>query len=191
MIERTLVRIYGEALFQVAEEKGVVDEIYEELRTLEELYNGSKELSGFLSSPKIDRGDKKRLIQKTFGPHLSTLTQNFLGTLIDKNREILIPYLAGEFKEILDKIHNRIDVEVTSAVPLSDAIQARLRDTLSGLLGKEVILHVKTDPDILGGIIVRVEDKIMDASVQGQFESLRDQLLGNRRRRVTANEDSA
>lgn len=191
MIERTLVRIYGEALFQIAEERGVVDETYEELRALEELYNGSEELSGFLTSPKVDRDDKKRMIRNTLGPHLSTLTHNFLGTLIDKNREVLIPYLAGEFKEILDRINNRIDVDVTSAVPLGDDLQERLRDALSGVLGKEIILHLKIDPDILGGIVVRVEDTIMDISIQGEFESLRDQLLGNRRRRVTANEDSA
>ncbi len=191
MIERTLVRIYGEALYQIAEERGKVDEIYEELRYLKDLYNGSKELSGFLSSPKVDRGDKKRMIQKTLGPHLSTLTGNFLSTLVDKSREVLIPYLAGEFKEILDRIHNRIDVDVTSAVPLGDEIQAKLRETLSRVLGKEIMLHMKIDPEILGGIVVRVEDKIMDGSILGQFESLREQMLGNKRRRVTANEDSA
>ena len=191
MIERTLVRIYGEALYQIAEERGVVDEVYGELRDLEDLYRGSKELSTFLNSPKVDRGEKKDLVRKVLGPQFSDLTRQFLELLVDKNREVLIPYLAGEFKEILDDLHNRIDVDVTSAVPLPEDLQDRLKGTLSRLLDKEVLLHPKIDPGILGGIVVRVEDKIIDGSVKGRLEDLRKKLLENHRRRVAANEDPA
>jgi F-type H+-transporting ATPase subunit delta len=177
MIERTIVRIYAEALYQLADERGQVEEVYEEIRYLEGLFHESKELADFLSSPQVDRDDKKGLINKVVKPHFSPLTYHFLLTVIDKNREILIPYLANEFKEILDRIHNRIDVDITSAVPLPDDIKERLIRALSGVLDKEIIPHMVTDPKILGGFVVRVKDRIMDASILGQLEGLRAQLL--------------
>ncbi len=191
MIERTVVRIYAEALFQIADEKKRVEETCEELRQLENLFNDSKELSTFLVSPQVDRREKKRVVQKTLGQAFSPQTIHFLLTLIDKNREPLIPYMADEFKDILDRIHNRINVEITSAVPLQEDAIRKVKETLSRSLEKEIMLHPKTDPDIIGGIIVRVEDRILDGSVLGQLERLRMRMLGKERRRVTVNEDSA
>jgi F-type H+-transporting ATPase subunit delta len=191
MIEKTLVRIYAEALFQLAEERSEVEQVYGELRDLERLYDASKELSAFLCSPQVDQAEKKRLIERTLKPHLSPLTFHFLLTVVEKNREVLIPYMAEEFKEILDRINRRIDVDIRTAVSLPDDIVARLVGTLSRLLGKEVIPHVETDPNILGGFIVRVEDRILDASLLGKLEGLRVQLLENGRRRTAVNEDTA
>ncbi len=190
MIERTLVKIYAEALFQIADESGRVEEVYEELQQLEGIFNDSKEFSAFLTSPKVDRREKKRLLQKALSPAYSRQTIHFLLTLIDKNREILIPHMANEFKDILDRIHNRIDVEITSTVQLQDDVIRKATETLSRSLNKEVIVHQKMNPDILGGIIVRVEDRILDGSILGQIERLREQMLGKERRRVTVNEDS-
>ncbi len=191
MIERTVVRIYAEALFQIADEKKRVEETCEELRELESLFNGSKELSAFLISPQVDRREKKRVVQKTLGQAFSPQIIHFLLTLIDKNREPLIPYMADEFKDILDRIHNRIDVEITSAVPLQEDAIRKVKETLSRSLEKEIIVHTKTDPDIIGGIVVRVEDRVLDGSILGQLERLRMRMLGKDRRRVTVNEDSA
>ena len=191
MIERTLVKIYAEALFQIAEERLIVEEVYEDLKQLKWLFEESRELSNFLTSPKVDRKDKKLLLKKTLSDSLSPLTFHFLLTLVDKSREIIIPHLAVEIMEILDRIHNRIDVDITSAVPLEDHIKGKLNDTLSRVLNKEVMLHPRTDPTILGGIIVKVEDRIMDGSLLGELERLRAHLLDTERRSVGVNEDSA
>ena len=191
MIERTIVKIYAEALHQIAEERRTVDEVYGELRDLEALFRDSRELSDFLSSPMVDRNEKKRIVTRALGPAFTQLTIHFLLTLVEKNREALIPYMADEFKSILDRVHNRIEVDVTSARPLHDDIVRRLAETLSRSLDKEVILHNKTDPGILGGIVVRVEDWIMDGSLRGQIEKLREQLLGVGKRSAVAHENTA
>jgi F-type H+-transporting ATPase subunit delta len=191
MIERTLIKIYAKALYQLADEKGRVDEVYDELRDLSTLFKDSKELYALLTSPKVDRKEKKRIIRDTLGPVCSRLTVYFLLTLIDKNREVLIPFMSEEFKEILDDVHNRIDVEVTSAIRLEDDMLRRIKDALSRVLQKEIVLQPRVDPDILGGIIVRVEDTVLDSSLKGRMERLRERMLGEDRRRVTANEDSA
>jgi F-type H+-transporting ATPase subunit delta len=189
MIERTLVKIYAEALFQIADERGRVEEVYGELQQLECIFNDSKEFTTFLTSPKVERQEKKRLLQKVLSSDFSRLTIHFLLTLIDKNREILIPYMANEFKDILDRIHNRIDVEITSAMRLQDDLLRKATETLSRSLNKEILVNQKIDPDILGGIVVRVEDRILDGSIRGQIERLKAQMLGKEIRRVTVNED--
>jgi F-type H+-transporting ATPase subunit delta len=191
MIESTLVKIYAEALFQIAEENDVVSDIHEELLQLEILFGESATLSAFLTSPKVDVKEKKQLIKKVLGPHFSPLIIHFLFTLSDKNRELIIPYMANEFKEILDRIHNRIDVDITSAVPLQESVVQRIKDNLSATLGKEIILHSNLDPSIIAGIIIRVEDRILDGSTHGYLRRLKARLLGHEIRRVATNENSA
>ncbi len=191
MIESTLVRIYAEALFQIADEKGVVTEIHEELRHFESLFRETAALSTFLTSPKVDTKEKKQLVKRVLGPHFSPLIIHFLFTLIDKHRELLIPHMANEFKEILDRIHNRIDCDITSAVPLQDSVVQRTKESLSAALGKDVIIRSHTDPSIIGGIIIRVEDRILDGSILGELKKLKARLLGQERRRVLTNENPA
>ena len=191
MIERTLVKIYAEALYQLAEGRDSVDTVYEEIQGLEALFRASVEMATYLTSPQVDRKEKKDFIRKVLGTRISKLTLHFLLTLVDRGREIIIPDLAGEFKEILDGIHNRIDVDVTSAVPLEEDLVRSIRESLSRVLGREIILHPRGDPEILGGIIIRVGDMVLDSSLRGQMERLRECLLREERRRVTVNEDSA
>lgn len=191
MIERTLVRIYAEAIYEMARDRDAVETIGGELEELERLFGESPEFSSLLLSPNVDREEKKRVMRKVLGGAISPLALYFLLTLIDKNREILIPYMAGEYREILDRALNRTDAEVTSAVPLEEELLARIRDVLARALEKEVRLNMKVDPTILGGIVVRVEDRVLDASLLGRFERLRPRMLGSERRSTVANEDTA
>jgi F-type H+-transporting ATPase subunit delta len=191
MIERTLVRIYAEALYEMARERDAVDTVRGELEELENLFEQSREFSSFLVSPNVDRKEKKRVVRKALGEALSPLTLHFLLILVDKNREVLIPHIAEEFNGILDRALNRTDVDVTSAVPLEEDIVTQIRESLARTLEKEVTLRMKVDPSILGGIIVRVEDRVLDGSLLGQFERLRARMLGSERRSTVANEDTA
>jgi F-type H+-transporting ATPase subunit delta len=171
-------RVYAEALLNAAAKQGQADGVLEALDSLvNDLFRADSNLEAFLSSGAIGRDRKAEVIRSVFGPRAGELFTNFLLVLNEHDRlDVLRPILEAAH-ELADERARRVRVVVRSAAPLDDGQRERLRQQLRSNLQKEPLLDTQVDPDLLGGLVVRVGDWVYDASVRTQLEDIRNQLI--------------
>jgi F-type H+-transporting ATPase subunit delta len=173
-----VARVYAEALLGAADKRGEVDPVAEQLDSLAgELFRADPDLAKFLVSGAIGRDQKARVINAVFQPRASELFLNFLLVLNHHDRLELLTAIRRAYQELRDERARRIRVLVRSAVPLPDDQRDRLRQELHDTFRLEPVLTTEVDPDLLGGVVVRVGDWVYDASVRTQLESLRNQII--------------
>jgi len=171
------VSTYAEALFEAARERdeleGTLDDLREFVAALEE----SDELDLFFYGGQIPEREKRRAIDAlTEGMTLSA--RNFLKVLADNGREEILEEVLLRYEELVKEHLGRVEVEVTTAVELTEEERNRIKERLGRLLeGREVILDTNVDPDILGGAVFRFGGRMVDSSVRGQLLSLREEML--------------
>jgi F-type H+-transporting ATPase subunit delta len=170
--ERALAEIWCDAVFRIAKGRGVEGELLEEWRGLVELLDGNPQLEAVLASPLVSGDEKRGLIEKLFRGKASDLFVDTLQVLRGKERLGLLRDVARALQESWMASQNRVEARVTSAVPLSPEIRQELAGVLSGLTGKTAELVETVDPDILGGLVVRVGDRKFDDSVSRELELL-------------------
>jgi F-type H+-transporting ATPase subunit delta len=176
--ERRLARVYAEALLDVAQERGQADEIVQDLQVfVTEVYEEAAELEETLSSPVIKRVAKVPILEKLFKGRVNDLFYNFLIVLNAKDRLGLIRHVLAAYRDLLDQRAKRIRVTVRSVVPLSDQQVERLTQAIAQATGLDPMVSVKTDAELLGGMIVQVGDHVFDSSVRNRIETIRNQLL--------------
>lgn len=171
------VSTYAEALFEAAKEKNELEGVLEDLRDFNAALEESEELRLFFYGGRIPEREKRKAIDAlTEGMSLST--RNFLKVLSDNGREEILYEVLLRYEELVKEHLGRIEVEVTTAVELSEESLSRLKERLGRILeGREVILETRVDPDLLGGAVFRFGGQMMDGSVRGRLESLRETML--------------
>ena len=174
---RRLARTYAQALLDAADQRGQTDDVEGELQALMGVFKNDPRFEVLLGSPAIDRRRKETLIQQAFEGKVGELFYNFLRVLNRRGRLDLLRTIYLAYRELRDLRANRVRVRVRAAAPLSDDQQRQLADTLRQSLGKEPVLEVKVDPDLLGGMVVQVGDEVYDTSVRTRLETIRNQLL--------------
>jgi F-type H+-transporting ATPase subunit delta len=177
VIGSPLGRIYGNALFQLATEKGVLPEIIEEFDAFARAWRAEPRLQAFLGSPNMLTEDKLSLIHKVAGGQPSPLFQNFLSVLVNKGRIDQLTQIHFAFGETVDETRGIVRGVVHTAVPADDGLIREIESLLSKRTGKHITLEAQTDPAILGGVVINVKDRLFDASVRTQLNLLRDRLL--------------
>ena len=171
------VSTYAEALFEAALERdeleGVLDDLEEFVAALDE----SEELRLFFYGGQVPERQKRRAIDAlTEGMALSS--RNFLKLLSDNGREEILEEVLLRYQELVKEHLGRVEVEVTTAVELSEEEVGRIKERLGRLLeGREIIIDTSVDPDILGGAVFRFGGRMVDSSVQGRLRSLREEML--------------
>jgi F-type H+-transporting ATPase subunit delta len=130
-----------------------------------------------LKSPAVRRAEKEPLIRQAFGGKASDLVLNFLLVLNEKERLALLRPVANALRDLLDERAKRVRVRVRTAVDLDEDQKRKLQETLRKQLTLEPVLDVRVEPELLGGMIVRVGDTVFDSSVRTRIETLRNQLL--------------
>ncbi|NIO56112.1 MAG: ATP synthase F1 subunit delta [Candidatus Latescibacteria bacterium] len=176
MVHRGLARRYARALFNAALEKDIIDPINEDVENFKELLETDPYLKGYLISPKILTEEKTALIDKAFGERANPLFIDFLLLLIDKKRFDHALEISEAYISIYEEHCGIVEAKVISAVSLDESQEAKLIEKLQLETNKEVRLTKVTDSKILGGLILFLEDKIVDGSVKFQLESLRRKL---------------
>jgi F-type H+-transporting ATPase subunit delta len=171
-----LAGVYAEALLDLAEEQGVGDELLEELDGVVALQDRDSDLMAFFSSPLVDQGARRDAVERGFREHASDLLVDTLQVMNDKGRLNLLPALAVAYRAKLDERRGRVDVAVTTAVALTDALRQRLLEALGRATGREVRLAETVDPETLGGMIVAVGDRKMDYSLATELRRLDGKL---------------
>lgn len=168
---------YAFALFQVAKEHQLLDQLETELRVVREVFNQNRDFNTVLVSPKLSKDKKKQLLSVVFSS-VNSFLQNTLKLLVDRGREGLIVQLADSFIELANTEKGVAEATVTSVRPLTEEEVKALSQAFAKKLGKKD-LHIenKVDSNLLGGIKLRVGNRIYDGSLQGKLERLERQLL--------------
>ena len=172
MIKSQVGRRYSKAIFEIAEEKNQVKEIYEMLNSAMVLYRTDKEFKNFILNPLIDNEQKKSVLNEIFGKDNSE-NLNILLYILDKGRMNCIKYIVAEYLKIYYRKNRILDVKATFTKELTDEQKKKLIDKLSQKTGKEINLELKIDKDILGGGIIKIGDKIIDGSIRRELDNWR------------------
>ncbi len=169
---------YAGALFAVADRNGILDAVASDLELIHRRMTDVPYLRAILMEPLVSDTRKNSVVDEAFGDRVTASSLNFLKLLIRKRREDLIEECAREFRALLAEHANTADAEVSSAVALTDDQTTRLTEKLQALTGKTIRLTVSVDPALVGGVVVRIGDTVMDGSVRGKLERLQRQLSG-------------
>ena len=172
MIKSQVGRRYSKAIFEIAEEKNQVKEIYEMLNSAMVLYRTDKEFKNFILNPLIDNEQKKSVLNEIFGKDNSE-NLNILLYILDKGRMNCIKYIVAGYLKIYYRKNRILDVKATFTKELTDEQKKKLIDKLSQKTGKEINLEIKVDKDILGGGIIKIGDKIIDGSIRRELDNWR------------------
>ncbi|ALQ36395.1 MULTISPECIES: ATP synthase F1 subunit delta [Fusobacterium] len=172
MIKSQVGRRYSKAIFEIAEEKNQVKEIYEMLNSAMVLYRTDKEFKNFILNPLIDNEQKKSVLNEIFGKDNSE-NLNILLYILDKGRMNCIKYIVAEYLKIYYRKNRILDVKATFTKELTDEQKKKLIDKLSQKTGKEINLEIKIDKNILGGGIIKIGDKIIDGSIRRELDNWR------------------
>ncbi|MCX7592588.1 MAG: ATP synthase F1 subunit delta [Fischerella sp.] len=164
---------YAEALMSVAQSRNLTEEFGNDMRTLLNLLSQSEQLQKFLGNPFIQPEDKKAVINRIIGEGANTYLRNFLMLLVDRRRIMLLKDICQQYLALLRQQKQTVLAEVVSAVPLSEAQQQAVKEKVIGMTNaREVELETKIDPDIIGGVIIKVGSQVIDASLRGQLRRL-------------------
>jgi F-type H+-transporting ATPase subunit delta len=177
MKDDSVVKGYAEGLFGVARSEDLVEVVEDELYTLKEVLQGNAELKEFLSNLRIAPEGKKKALMEIFGKGISPITLNHLNLIIDQGRQRKLVPIIEEFSALAAAAREKVTAEVTTSVPLSEKMAEKLRRALTKATKKQIFLKPRVDPSILGGAIIRVENKIIDGSLRNQLEQIRRSMV--------------
>jgi F-type H+-transporting ATPase subunit delta len=165
-------RVYAEALFDVAKDKGKLDAVRAELAQFVDAVDGNRELQVFFFSPYFSSAEKVAGLKRAVSDVDAELL-NFLELLVEKQRMPEIFRIRRQLDELWKQENRRIDVTVTSAVTLEPSVVEKVGEEIERQTGQKVELSSRVDAEILGGIVLQVGNKVLDASIRSRLEKLR------------------
>lgn len=177
MRDQTVARSYAETLFELADRNQALEQYGEAIETVARLLEEDPRFRLFLETPRIDDEDRKAVVREAFERAIPKHVLNFVLVTIDKRRQRLLRRIASEYHALLDERMGREHVQVTVARPLDDTTRQVITNRLSSVLGKQAIPHIRVQPEILGGLVVRTGDTIYDGSIRRRLEGMRRSLL--------------
>lgn len=174
----TSAKNYANSLLQVGKD-GVMsyDDILNDLNTVKEIVSSSTELTQVMENPAVSDNTKYEILDSVFSGQINDKLINFLKVLIDKNRFYELNQIIEAYSYEVDEIHNVKRVEVVSAVEISDDRKQRLVEKLQNKLQKTVIPNWNVDKDIIGGLIIRIGDDLVDNSLRNKLENLSKNII--------------
>ncbi len=176
MNEGRIARRYARAVFDIAVASGDVDGWLRDLRSIQS-FLGQADVSMLLENPAIPLAEKQAVVDQGLA-RLGQLQRNFVYVLIANGRVSQIDGIVAEFQRLVNDYRGVAVAEVTTAVPLDERETRVVAGQIEALLGKKVVLEKRVDPSILGGVVARIGDRLIDGSLAGQLAALRNQLSG-------------
>jgi F-type H+-transporting ATPase subunit delta len=167
-----LARVYARSLFEVAREHGKLDELREQLGQFADALNDNRQLAVFFFSPYFSSAEKEDGLSRILDGADEELL-NFLALLIENHRMPVIFRIRAQYERLWEEENRMLPVEVTSAIALDPDTTESLGQSIGERAGRKVKLAARVDPEILGGIVVRVGNSILDASIRNRLEQLR------------------
>lgn len=168
---------FAQALLALANEKNQAADVARELADLKELLAHNPVFAQFLRDPSVSTAERRRVIDNTLAGKVNPLVLNTLRVLNLRGRLPLLSDLADTYRMLLDRQLGNVHVDVTVAHPLDPQTLDEVRQRVSAALGKNAVVKQHVDESIIGGLVLRVEDKRIDASVKSQLESMKQRLM--------------
>ena len=168
---------YAQGLMAAAEDAKAVDRTAVDLDLIARVMKDSREFRMLLASPVVSAPKKKQVFRELLGPRVGPLTLSFIILLATRGREHLLPEVVEQFRALRDQLLGILNVEVASAVEYAKPQENELHAALEKLTKKKVRVHHTLDAAVRGGLVVRIGDTVLDASVRRQLEILRDRLV--------------
>ena len=177
MSDIVVAKRYARALFEVAKDMGIISQVEEELKSVASAIRDNADLQKFLNHPNIGTTVKTDLLKQIFEGKVSEPVWNTLLVLIDKRRQAILSALASDFAKIADEALGQASATVYSAFALTEAQQAEIASHFSKVTGKTIRVASVVEPKLLGGIQVRIGDRLYDGSLAGKLDRLSKALV--------------
>ena len=171
---------YARSLLELANEKNQAEAVAREMDDLETIVQSEPSFQMFLANPAIGEVERGQVIEKVFRGRASDLMVNFLQVVNRKGRLGLLRQIGNAYEELLEEQLGKIEVDVFTAQKLTPDQLEQVRKRVSAALKRDAVVHQYVDASIIGGIVLRVEDRLLDASVRAQLRAVRRQLLAAR-----------
>lgn len=169
-------RRYAQAILQLALERNELDRWLLDLRALNDAL-ANQELHTYLTATKIPLAERLNILSAHLA-ETGPLARNLAGLLVERGRLELVPAMLEEYEHLYNAQRGIAEVQVRTAIPLDQPEVSRLRERLVALTGKQVLLHTMVDPELMGGVVARVGDKVLDGSLRSKLEAMRRSLVG-------------
>ncbi|HVT89009.1 MAG TPA: ATP synthase F1 subunit delta [Tepidisphaeraceae bacterium] len=171
---------YAASLLELANESKQAEPLGQELRDIAKIIADNRTFGLFLAEPAIGQIERGEVIKKTFAS-VTPLLRNFMGVLNEHNRLGALGQISESYDELLDEQLGKIEVDVTVPAKLSSEQFEEVRKKVSAALKKDAVVHQYVDESLIGGLVLRVQDKLIDASVKTQLRAMKEQLLTSKK----------
>jgi F-type H+-transporting ATPase subunit delta len=178
MRSSTIARNYAETLFELATRAKDLRGWGTLVQSIGDAMEADHKLRLFLETPRVDAGSKNAVLRKALADRAPSKFVLFIESVVTHRRQMLIPAIAQQYADLVDEAENRMHANVTVSREADEKTRKLIADRLSKVFDKTVVPHLSVDPRILGGVVVRVGDTVMDGSVRRKLGSLRSRLLG-------------
>jgi len=172
-------RRYAQAVFELALENRELEKWFDDLTLLSDSVS-NQEFLDFLSQPRVTSEEKIRVVRDALGDSVGPLALNLMSLLATKNIAHILPGITDQYQELLDAQQGIERAEAVTAIPLDDDEQRRVTEMLSAMSGRDVRLTTRVDAEILGGMIIRIDDRVMDGSTRSRLQAMRRELAERR-----------
>jgi F-type H+-transporting ATPase subunit delta len=175
--EPTIARNYAQALFQAAEPGNQTERFAAVLEALVGAIEADERVRQAFDSPRVPKATKVRIVERGLAGWAPERFVRFVVAVVRRGRQYLLGAISREYQQLADVKFNRVHASVTLARPADAALREEVRRRLSDALGKDVVPHFHENPALLGGVLVRVGDRVMDGSLRRRLKQLRRQML--------------
>jgi F-type H+-transporting ATPase subunit delta len=164
---------YAQALMSLAQDKNLIEPIGQDIRAILDLLKNAEDLKVFLSSPVVQESDKKAILERVVGQDSNPYLMRFLLLLVEKRRIVYLEQVCQQYLELLRKLTNTVLAEVTSARELSEEQRQSVTEKVKAFTGARAVeIKTSVDPDLLGGVVIKVGSQVYDASLSGQLRRI-------------------
>jgi F-type H+-transporting ATPase subunit delta len=176
-IRSSTLAAYARSLFELAEQRGQLESVSAEVAQIQELLEQNPAFATLLADPSVKRTDREGMLQRALEGHASPLVYNFLLVLSSHDRLGQLSGVLEAFQALVDAKLGKVEVDVTTASALNAEELSEVRERVSRALGCDAVVHPYVDESIIGGMILRIGDRLIDGSVRAQLEAMRKKLL--------------
>jgi F-type H+-transporting ATPase subunit delta len=177
VLDKSVAVTFVNALLGVAADKDLLGQVEKDLDLLSDTMARHEDFKKVLLHPSITRKEKKDTIKAVFGEYVSGQMINFLYLLVDRRREVLLDVIPDVYRKVVDKKTGVIRAKIQAAIPIVGERLENLKAGIKKLTGKIVEIEVVENPQILGGLVVEIENKMIDGSVVSRLRNLRSKLM--------------
>ncbi len=177
MLDKSTAITFVDALLEVAKKKGVFEQVEKDLDLVCDVITKFDNFRKILFHPSVTRDEKKNLIKKVFGESVSDLTKNLLNLLVDRRNEGILEFIPEIYREVIDEKRGVLKAKIQTVVPLTEERLNTLKKRLDNLTGKSVEIEAVQEPNILGGMVVQIGNRMIDGSVASRLKSLKTRLM--------------